>query len=71
MHCTALYCTVGVIISKRQIGKALVFASVVPPREGMVVNQMAVRINVKRLLNTVLHFFLSISLKYSPTISAN
>ena len=33
----------GVIISKRQIGKALVFANIVPPREGLVVDQMGVR----------------------------
>jgi hypothetical protein len=32
-----------VIISKRQIGKALVFANIVPPREGLIVDALTVR----------------------------
>ena len=42
----------GVIISKRQIGKALVFANIVPPREGLVVDQMGVRI--KNMMNILI-----------------
>jgi hypothetical protein len=40
--CTLTSRKLGVIISKRQIGKALVFANIIPPREGMVVEQMGV-----------------------------
>jgi len=32
---TGLVHLVGVVLSKRQIGRALVFANIVPPREGM------------------------------------
>ena len=42
----------GVIISKRQIGKALVFANIVPPREGLVVDQMGVR--KKNMMNILI-----------------
>ena len=52
----------GVIISKRQIGKALVFANIIPPREGMVVEQMGVRFMNKYALYISLRelFFIQI-----------